>query len=144
MLYLDTSALLKLYLREEGSAWVQDQVRSQSLPLPIMDFQEAELANALRLKVYWGEIRAEQADAQWELFLDRCKRGQYVFPQLDRQSMMRRFHELSRRTMNLGCRTMDVLHVACALEIGASHFVSFDQRQLSLAKEVMPVAQAPS
>jgi predicted nucleic acid-binding protein len=29
MLYLDTSALLKLYLREDGSEWVQAQVSEQ-------------------------------------------------------------------------------------------------------------------
>jgi hypothetical protein len=28
---------------------------------------------------------------------------------------------------------MDILHVACALEIGASVFISFDQRQRALA-----------
>lgn len=56
MLYLDTSALLKLYIRESGSDWVQTQVASQDDPLPIWELQEAELLNALHLKVFWGEF----------------------------------------------------------------------------------------
>jgi len=45
MLYLDTSALLKLYIREQGSEAVQARVASQDLPLPIWEIQEAELIN---------------------------------------------------------------------------------------------------
>ena len=69
MLYLDTSALLKLYLHEQASEWVQEQVEAQSDPLPIWELQEAELTNALRLKVFWRDITAAQADGQ----LGRCK-----------------------------------------------------------------------
>jgi hypothetical protein len=36
--------------------------------------------------------------------------------------------------MKLGTRTLDVMHVACACEIQADRFLSFDERQLSLAK----------
>jgi predicted nucleic acid-binding protein len=36
--------------------------------------------------------------------------------------------------MKLGTRTLDVMHVACACEIHADRFVSFDERQLGLAK----------
>jgi predicted nucleic acid-binding protein len=121
MVYLDTSALLKLYLMEQGSEWVQSQVASQEDPLPVWELQEAELTNALRLKVYWNDISARKA------------RGLYVFPNLDRPALMNRFRELSRHTMELGTRTLDVLHVACACELRVARFISFDSRQLTLA-----------
>jgi len=35
--------------------------------------------------------------------------------------------------LGLGCRTMDIFHVACAVEIGATEFLTFDRRQGSLA-----------
>jgi predicted nucleic acid-binding protein len=134
MLYLDTSALLKLYLREEASDWVQAQVEGQSDPLPVWDLQEAELTNALRLKVFWRDITASQAETQLAHFRSRKDRGQYFFPELDRAALMERFRMLARHSMKLGTRTLDVMHVACACEIRVDRFVSFDGRQLSLAK----------
>jgi len=133
MLYLDTSALLKLYILEPGSEAVQHQVASQDLPLPIWEMQEAELMNALRLKAFWKEITPEQAEIQIGLFHDRQKRGLYVFPEIHRSDLMKTFRLLSAETPRLGCRTMDILHVACALEIAATSFITFDTRQRELA-----------
>ena len=36
--------------------------------------------------------------------------------------------------MKIGTRTLDVMHVACACETQANAFISFDERQCSLAK----------
>ncbi len=44
MLYLDTSAFLKLYIREAGSEQVQSMVVSQFEPLPVWEILEMELA----------------------------------------------------------------------------------------------------
>jgi len=45
--------------------------------------------------------------------------------------------ELARQHVaRLGCRTLDTLHVACALKLGARQFWTFDQRQERLAKAV--------
>lgn len=133
MLYLDTSALLKLYIREQGSELVQSRVASQDHPLPIWEIQKAELINALRLKVFWNEITLEQVETQIALFENRLKRGLYAFPEIDRDSLMKCVLCLGAETPRLGCRTMDIFHVACAVEIGASEFLSFDQRQNDLA-----------
>jgi len=135
MLYLDTSALLKLCIRESGSNALQSLISSQSEPLPVWEIQEAELFNALRLKAYWQEITPAQAERQIELVQDRQKRGLYVFPEIDRIALMGTFHRLSAQTPVTGCRTMDILHVACALEIAASEFITFDKRQHALAVE---------
>ena len=34
----------------------------------------------------------------------------------------------------IGCRTLDLLHVAVALTLGVKTFVSFDERQRAVAK----------
>jgi predicted nucleic acid-binding protein len=133
MLYLDTSALLKLYIREHGSEVVQARVASQYLPLPIWEIQEAELINALRLKAFWQEITPAQVETQIGFFDDRRKRGLYLFPEIQRSSLMNTFRRLSMETPRLGCRTMDIFHVACAVEVAATEFLSFDQRQNALA-----------
>jgi predicted nucleic acid-binding protein len=35
----------------------------------------------------------------------------------------------------LGCRTLDIIHVAVAVVIGAKEFVTFDARQAAMAKQ---------
>ncbi len=140
MLYLDTSALLKLYVLEEGSESVHAVVRGQANPLPVWEIQEMEFTNGLWLKVFRREISKSQAETQLKLFQRRKKSGIYFYPEIHRSSLMATFERLSRRTPETGCRTMDILHVACALEVGATTFVSFDDRQRRLAarERLMP------
>lgn len=70
MIYLDTSALIKLYIQEPGSAEVQALLASQSYPT---------------------------------------------------------------HTPALGCRTLDILHVAAAVLLKVGLFMTFDQPQAQLA-----------
>ncbi len=134
MLYLDTSAFLKLYIREEGSAAVQSLVESQSEPLPVWDVLEMEFTNAIWMKVFWKDIAAADAHSQLDLFADRRKRGQYFTPEFSRSKLLERFRSLAAHTAETGCRTMDVVHVAAALEFEAEMLVSFDERQRRLAE----------
>jgi len=135
VIYLDTSALLKLYVREDASELVQELVTSQEDPLPIWEFQQFEFMNALQLKVFWKEISPGDADRLGDLFDQRMRRGQYYCPHIDRAELMLTFRSLARWTPETGCRTMDILHVACALQIAPQIFVSFDQRQQNLARK---------
>ena len=140
VIYLDTSALLKLYIHETHSEAVQEWVEGQDAPLPVWDLQQTELKNALRLKVFWGDISVTQADRLIQLFDQRLRRGQYFYPEIDKAGLRASFQELSRETMRLGCRTMDILHVACAMQIDPKAFVTFDARQRELARHAnLPV-----
>ncbi len=144
MLYLDTSALLKLHIRESGSVEVQQWVTAQDDPLPVWEIQEMELTNALRLKVFWGELTEAEAEAQIVHVRDRKRRGLYFHPEIHRSDLMDTFRRLSTATMRLGCRTIDVLHVACALQLAPAAFVSFDTRRCTLAREAgLSVLGAP-
>lgn len=40
----------------------------------------------------------------------------------------------ARHTAACGCRAFDVFHVAAAVHLGASRFLSFDARQRTLAR----------
>jgi len=43
--------------------------------------------------------------------------------------------ELSdRHAQTLGCRTLDLLHIAVALSLGVKTFITFDERQRAVAK----------
>ncbi len=134
MIYLDTSAFLKLYLREAGSQQVHDRVVAQDHPLPVWDLLEAEVTNALRLKAFWQDITPAQASAQIALFHRRKQQGFYHVPEIDRAGLMAAFRRLSEETPLLGCRTLDILHVACASLLRPELFITFDIRQRSLAR----------
>ena len=134
MIYLDTSALVKLYVLETGSEFVQSCLSGQDDPLPVWELQEAELANAFHLKVFRNEWTEEEAALQIGHFQARLRRGIYFFPEIDRVELMRAFHRLSRETPHTGCRTMDIFHVACALQIPSPRFLTFDGRQSALAR----------
>lgn len=134
VIYLDTSALIKLYIRETGSEEVQQWVISQDDPLPVWELQEMELVNALYLKVFQQEISTRDAEGQIERFRNRRRQGYYFFPDADRLAWIERFFEVSRRTQEIGGRTLDIQHVAYALLLKPSHFVSFDARQRKVAE----------
>ena len=134
MLYLDTSAFLKLYIREAGSKQVQAMVAEQHEPLPIWEILEMELGNALNLKVLRGELEDSEAAHQYSLFRQRQAKGFYFLPEIRRAQLMADFRELSQLTPRLGCRTMDILHVACAIQLKPKTFLTFDHRQRELAK----------
>ena len=134
MIYLDTSALIKLYIHESGSAEVQALLASQSTPLPVWELHEMELVNALRLKVFWKEISEADADAQIAHFNRRQSSGLYFMPEIGRSDLLDRYLQLSARTSDLGCRTLDILHVAAAVVLKIGIFMTFDQRQARLAK----------
>jgi hypothetical protein len=42
---------------------------------------------------------------------------------------------MASHSATLGCRTLDIIHVAAALVIGAGEFVTFDVRQGAMAKK---------
>lgn len=134
MIYLDTSALIKLYILEAGSQEVQALISSQSDPLPIWELHEMELTNALRLKVFWKELSEADSDAQLDHFRRRKNSGFYFMPEISRSDLMDRYLRLTTYTAQLGCRTLDIQHVAAAVVLGATLFVSFDNRQRQLAE----------
>jgi predicted nucleic acid-binding protein len=134
VIYLDTSALVKLYVLEEGSEDVNRLVTGQFDPLPVWEIQEMELTNALNLKVFSKELTPDEADRQIALFGERKECGLVWTPDIDRPQLLAAFRRLSAFTRDLGCRTLDILHVACAAQLAADHFATFDTRQLALAK----------
>jgi len=77
VIYLDTSALIKLYLIESGSEELDQVVVSQDEPLPIWEIQEAELHNAFRLKVFRSEISEEAANQLAMNFRELKRKGFY-------------------------------------------------------------------
>lgn len=136
MIYLDTSAFIKLYIREEYSKSVNDAVTSQDEPLPFCFLHRVEMRNALNLKLFREEITTEDVDRLIQLMQDRLQAGIYASPHLGLSELTSTAVELTRHTSKLGCRSLDILHVAAAKLLKPDQFVTFDDRQQQLAQTV--------
>lgn len=134
MIYLDTSAFVKLYLAEDGSDEVHRLVVAQREPLPVWSFLELEFLNALRFKVFLAELQSGDVERIISLYLERKRGGQYFAPYLDPIALYELSLQMTVRTPTLGCRALDILHVAAARLCDAAMFVTADKRQAALAE----------
>jgi len=96
----------------------------------------AEWAHAIAQHVFQGKISAAGAqELNRHLEKDRTA-GLWVEVDMP-DDVFEVCADLARRYgPRLGVRTLDSLHVACALQLKAEQFWTFDQRQARLAKSV--------
>ena len=102
----------------------------------ITDFNRAEVANAIFQQVFLKRLTRPDAAQIWSYFERDCADGVWAgvgFPHHAWETCA----DLARRYGPiLGVRTLDSLHVACALELKAERFWTFDERQARLAEAV--------
>ena len=103
--------------------------------LAVTHHGRVEIINGICLAAFRGDITAEALSDSLSSFEEDFAEGRYIQADLLWRAALRRAGELSRvHTPALGCRSLDVLHVASALELGLRTFVTFDQRQQKLAR----------
>jgi len=135
--YYDTGLLLKLYTPEKESIVVESWVKARGQPLWFTALHRSECFSALRLKQFRGECTLAQCGAAMDWIAHDIAAGilNTFEPDWDRAwdrcALLTRTH-----ASGLGCRTLDTLHVAIALENGFREFLSHDTRQKSLASAV--------
>ena len=144
--YVDPSALLKLYLHEPDSRAMAMWRAKITGPLAVTHHGRVELINGLALAAHRGFLPAAAFQAALAALDDDFEQGRYTPADLLWRAVLKRAADLSRaHTPALGTRSLDVLHVASALELGLKRFVTFDTRQSQLAlaaglKVVTPAA----
>ena len=87
---------------------------------------------AFRKRITIGEM------TQGLLYFERdLEKGIYQLIALENGNLFQRASQLSHRyAQEFGVRYLDMLHVASALLVGATRFLTFDARQGKLAKAV--------
>jgi hypothetical protein len=94
-----------------------------------------EIVNGICLAAFRKTISAEAMHDALASFDEDLADGRYVAADVLWRATLRRAAEISRaHTTTVGCRTLDVLHVATALELALRNFVTFDRRQQQLAR----------
>jgi predicted nucleic acid-binding protein len=134
-LYVDPSALLKLYLKEPESRAMAAWRGKIGNPLLATHHGRVELLNGIGLAAYRGMITDETHEAALAALDDDFAQGRYKQADLLWRATLKRAGDLSREhTRTMGCRSLDVLHVASAIELELRVFVTFDARQQQLAR----------
>lgn len=134
--YLDSSVLVKLYYPEPESEALQEWILRNRPEILLSPIHCLEMTNAMALKLFRGEIRAE-AFAQWRLWFQRDQAErvlscyappwQYVMSDAERLAI-----DVSAR---LGTRSLDILHIALARLSAANVFMTNNVRQCQAARE---------
>lgn len=124
MIYLDTSAVVPLFVREPVSDTVDAWVESCSESLVSSDWLTTEFASALSIKVRRGELNARQAAAARKSFVEFCNTGLRLL------SVSRSAFDIAAQMTvdaHSGLRAGDSLHLSVALEAGIRELATADE-----------------
>lgn len=138
--FADTSFLFAFYFPRVGSEQAIQKVKTTGEGLVISSLVRYEFLQAVWFKV-WLHSKGEasglsQQTAQSVLVAFDLDLEQGVWRVVDAgfTLLLARAESLVfAHTLRSGARSMDILHVAAALEMGAAELLSFDQNQRQIA-----------
>lgn len=131
----DSSFLVSLYRRDSNHEAALNYIAANPLALPFSPLNRIELRNALRNAESFAQISRHERTAAFLQIEDDLREGILIHLPIHWPSILRRADELSEQHAQTdGQRTIDLLHVAIALENGAHTFLTFDKRQKKLAQ----------
>ena len=131
----DTSFLFSLYGTDAHSpmavAWVAQNTRA----LHLNSLTHFEFGNALRFAEFRKVIPLGTAARYWAGFEAAIAQGRLIMEISNLADVLDEAKRLSStRTLSGGHRGFDILHVAGALKLNATHFLTFDANQKKLAQ----------
>ena len=143
MRYLDTSSLVALYFPEEKTDPLIAHLRRRPLPLAFTWLHEIEFTNGLQLKLFRKEASVAAVAATLDALRADAESGVLHRVHASWPAIFAATLRLSTvHSHTLGTRTLDLLHVATALALSATEFVTGDDRQAkAAAREGLKVAR---
>jgi len=135
--YIDPSALARLYIHQEGSRELALWRAKHRKALIVTHHGRTEIINAICRTAFLGQLDPDGLTEALADFNSDFVTGHLHQADILWRAALNRAAELSQRfTPKLGTRTLDVLHVACAQELKLTQFLTFDARQLQLAAAI--------
>ena len=133
--YADTSFLARVYTPHADSQKALLWLQRARQPLPFTPLHRHELRNAIRLRVFRGEITPEQRKLAFQEIESDLADSILAHTPIPWTDTFRESEALAvAHTEKLGVRSIDLLHVGLALAVKASEFLTYDTRQAALAK----------
>jgi predicted nucleic acid-binding protein len=99
-------------------------------------FSQSELANAVYRLVFLRRHSLVEARLATDAFQADCRMAVWSAVQFPSRAWETCDDLARQHGSSLGVRTLGTLHVACALELRADRFWTFDERQARLAEAV--------
>ncbi len=139
MEYWDTSAILKLYVSEQDSAYFLQLLAKSSSPIASSAVAAVEMLSALARKEFAGGLKRGGGDALFRKFQTDCAAGRVILLPYGRDVV-----EEAARLLKVAqgppgpvmIRTLDLIHLASASLAKARTMVATDQRVRAFASTV--------
>lgn len=139
----DTSFLFSLYGNDAHSSKAVAWSAQNTKVIYLNSLTYFEFGNALRFSEFRKVIPPGYAVQYWTGFEAAIAHGRLIVATSNLADVVDEAKRISsRRTLTGGHRGFDILHVASALKLRASHFLTFDINQKKLAEAeglVVPV-----
>lgn len=134
-IYLESSALIKAYVPERGSARVQEIVRRHDVIISLLTV--AEVASAFARRVREGELRADLAEELFQAFMDDV--AEFEIVPLSDSLVLSAARVLLPGGSASRLRALDAIHLVTAREAAEAHaetltLVSADKRLVEAAE----------
>ena len=130
----DSSFIVSLYLPEANSSLADAGCNAVQSPIKLTEWHRVEIANAFQRAIKSLRITPKQAATLWRDFNDDISAGRFEIVAVDHAAVLARALILCHSVAaTMGARTLDLIHIATALEIGVSDFLSLDHRQRAAA-----------
>jgi predicted nucleic acid-binding protein len=132
--YVDPSALSRLYLHQVGSQEMATWRAKAKGTLAVTHHGRTEVINAICRASFLRQLDEKGCNEALADFNADFQTGHLRQADILWRAALNRAAELSKKhTPKLGTRSLDVLHVASALELKSRYFLTFDLRQQQLA-----------
>ena len=131
--YVDASALAKLYVSEAESETVDAFLRGRR-GLMLSELAITEVLSAVARRKREGQLRAALANQIRDAVLADADSGSFVRLHLD-PAVHREAERLLLAAESLPLRTLDALHIALAWSGSATHVLTFDSRMREAAAQ---------
>lgn len=133
--YADTGFIVSLYKEESTSADANSVMGNTEPPVLISDLSVLEFRNAMNLAVFRNEINDDARVLILERFASDQEAGVFQTLPIPSSELYPTSARLSdTHSSTLGTRSLDLMHLAAALTLGADTFLSFDSRQRAAAQ----------
>lgn len=133
--YYDSGVLLPLYVKEAFSDVMLSILERRKRPISFNLLQQMEMDTAIRLKMFRGEIDGSTVLGVIAARDEDVRIGRLAVCPVNWILAIEEARRFGRdASTHWGCRTLDLLHIAIAVQWQCAEFVTADDRQVKAAR----------